>query len=403
MVSAAIVEDLLFKENPELGMFERKTDHSGSIGRPIILPYATTAGVSPVFADAQATKRDAEEAKMLITTNDMFALFSLDHKSVAQTKSDKGAYYDLVSSRTKSCMSAYKRTLAHAWWGNGGGSLGTIASNSGTTITLNSDAAMWMFQKNMTIVPCTGDGTSGTLGATEDVIGAINQTARTLTADDGAFSGGAGEFAAGNHIMLRGAYGAYIRGASAWWPTSAPSASPFFGLVRTDDTRFYGTIYAPSASDTNALEYLQSLSRAIAETDDEAEPDVVLCSYAFMNVLVKQMGALATWNTNLKGVKGDGDTASWGFRGVTIVGATGPIQVVQSRMAPRNKIAMLTRKHCFWDSIGDYMQWLTYEDDNTKFRAHGSENAMEARLGGYLQFVCSRPSTCATADISSYL
>lgn len=400
VIDGVITKDLFRVDEPELGLFDLTDDLYGE-GKPIILPYAPTGGVGPSFARAMANKRDSEEAKFVVTTNDMFSLISIDHKSYTLTKSNMGAYYDLVSSRAKHAVQAYKNLVAHAFYGNGGGSLGTISSNGGSTITMHLNTPMWVFFRNQTIVPGTGDGLSGTQGATRDILGAINRGTRVLTADDGAFSNAAGEFQAGNHVFIDGGFNAYIKGFDAWFPTTAPSSSSFFGCDRTIDDQLYGTIYAADASkDSNVFEYIQSFASEIAVAGGEV--DCALVSKAGWQHMVKSLGSSVVYVREC-GMTDDGDEAEWGYNAIQINGPTGPIKIMMSRNCPRARVVLLTKKHCHRGTAGGWMKPLTYGDDTNEWVRHSAENAMESRIGGYIQFYCDQPSSCGQGDISIYL
>jgi len=399
MTDKTSVEDLVLSKAPELGIFPKRTDFAGKYA-PLPFAYAPIAGVSPDFGAAMATKADMVEDAFQITTNDMFALFSLNHKAVAATRNDAGAFYDLVSSRSKSAMTAFKKVMAHAVYGNGGGALGRIASNAGATITLQDRSSVWVLDQNMTIVPATGDGLTGVLGATQDAISAISRGTLTITAEDGTFSNAVGEFQAGNHIFLRGGFNNYIRGLDAWLPMTAPGAAPFFTVVRNRDDRMGGVRRVGDASiDANLEEFLISLAADIA--DFGGEPDIALVSNQTFARLRKVMGTKVEYS-RVAGASMDGDVAKFSFRSIKLVTDVGEIDIVASRNCPANRVYMLQKDTWIWWSMGDWMAWMTYEDDDSKFVRHGTENAMEARLGGYMQLACSFPSANGVGDISVY-
>lgn len=399
MTDKTSVEDLVLSKAPELGIFPKRTDFAGKYA-PLPFAYAPIAGVSPDFGAAMATKADMVEDAFQITTNDMFALFSLNHKAVKATRNDAGAFYDLVTSRSKSAMTAFKKVMAHAVYGNGGGALGRIASNGGTTITLQDRSSMWVLDKNMTIVPATGDGTSGVLGATQDVISAISRGGLQLTAEDGAFSNAAGEFAANNFIFLRGAFNNYIKGLDAWLPLTAPGATPFFTVVRNQDDRMGGVRRVGDTSvDANLEEFLISLAADIS--DFGGVPDIVLMSNQTFARLRKLMGTKVEYS-RVSGTSMDGDVAKFSFRSIKLVTDVGEIDIVPSRNCPANRVYMLQKDTWIWWSMGNWMDWLTYEDDDSKFVRHNAENAMEARLGGYMQLACNFPSANGVGDITVY-
>lgn len=400
MTDKTSVEDLVERKEPTLGLFKKRTDFSGKYA-PLPFMFSPIAGVGPDFPSAMAAKMDAEEDAWQITTNDMFALFSLGHKAVKAARNDAGAFYDLVESRSKSAMTAYRKVLAHAFYGNGGGSLGTISANGGTTLTLAASNSMWVLDKNMQIQGSANDGTSGSVGLTLDRISAIARQTRVITAEDGAFSAAAGEFAVNNHIFLRGGFGNYIKGLGAWLPSTAPSATAHFNVDRTQDSRLYGVIKTGDTSeDANLEEFLVSLSTDIV--DNGGEPDIVLMHTSAVKRLRKILGNRVEFS-RVKGVSSDGDVARFSFKSIKLIGENGDIDIIGDRNCPVNRCYMLQKDTWFWWSMGSMMDWLTYEDDDSKFVRHGTENAMEARLGGYMQLCCNFPGANGVGDISAYM
>lgn len=390
------VESFLLDKSPTLALLPKRTDYGGSV-MPLPFMYAPTGGVSPSFSAAQASKSDASEEKWDITTNDLFSLFSLDHKAVKAASGNAKSFVDLVESRADAAMSAYKILLNRYIFGNGGGSLGVIASRTATTITLTERAAMHAFNRNSQIQPATTDGTSGAVINDIQVVSAVNRQGRVLTVG----AADATNYVAGNQVFIRGGFGNVLRGFAAWFPTTAPGATSFFGVDRTVDSRMYGTIRSTAAlgQDANIEEALISLSADVA--DSGGEPDVVIMNNRALRALVKQLGNKVTYE-KISAQRSDGsEDAKIGFQAVVITVETGPIKIVGDRNCPYGLVYMLQTKGCGVISMGSLMGFLTYEDDDSKFLRHGAENAMEARIGGYMQFYARTPGFCGVANIGA--
>jgi hypothetical protein len=390
------VQDMVMVKSPLIGLLPKATDFKGRQA-PLPLMYSPTAGVSPDFAAAQASKADAEEVAFDITTNDMFSLFSLHHKAVQACKDDAGAFVELVTSRADAAMTAFRKVVAGAAYGNGGGALAQIESRTATTIVLEDRASMRVFDQNMQIQPATTDGTSGSVIADLETITAVNRQTRTLTA--AAFDGT--NYQATNYVFLRGGFGAYIKGLSAWLPTTAPGATSFFGVDRTADSRLYGVIRDVNTSiDTNLEEALISLSTDIA--DEGGEPDLVVMNTRALSQLVKQLGNKVQYD-RMGAARADGSTAKFGFKTVKLIVETGEIDIVGDPFCPTNLVYMLQRNTWKWWSMGEMMGFLKYGDDDKKYARHNAENAMEGRIGGYFQLACKAPGWNGVMDIEDLL
>ena len=88
---------------------------------------------------------------------------------------------------------------------------------------------------------------------------------------------------------------------------------------------------------------------------------------------------------------------------MVIQGAAGPITVIGDRNCPYGIVYALDTRdgNCGVISTGPLMGFLTYEDDDSKFLRHGSENAMEARIGGYMQYYERTPGFCGVMNVAA--
>lgn len=380
-------EELMSVQAPTLALFKKDTGYAGKV-KPMPFEYAPIAGISPLFAAAQASKEDASEDSWQITTDDMFALWSLDHKAMWMTRKDREAFVELVEARAKSAMLAFRKVIAHASYGNGGGMLAEIEANDGTTLTLIPNGSMRIFDKGMSIQPSTDDGTGGA-GAIADIqqIATVDRNTRTITSVSGAWS--AVNYAVGNFVFLRGGYGRYISGISSWVPGAVPSSALHFGVNRTQDSRLYGVILdVDTGSDANLEEAIITLGERVHEQGGES--DLLLAHPAAKSVLRKILGNKVEYD-KLSGTRSDGSEASVSFRTIKFSLDAGDVDLVSDYNCPRNKIYLLQKDTWTWVSAGEMPMRLKYGDDDKNYARHGTENAMEARLGAYFQLACSFP------------
>lgn len=393
------VESMLLEDSPTLAIIPKRTDFGGSV-MPLPFMYAPTAGVSPSFPDAQAAKADVSEEKWDIVTHDLYSLFSLDHKAVTMAKGNAKSFVDLVESRADAAIVAAKKMYNRYIFGNGSGALGQILSNVGATLTLTERSAMHVFDRNLQVTSSTTSTTSSVDLAVLNRIATVNRQARTLTNVAGSWDAVA--YAANNYVMLRGGVANVIRGFDAWLPGTAPSATPFFGVDRTVDSRTYGVIRdANLGVDANLEECLLAASADIA--DQGGAPKYCVMNTRARKQLIAQLGAKVTYE-RVPAVKSDGDNhATIGFRAVMIEGDAGPIKVIGDRNCPYGRYYMLDTKGMALISAGPLIDFLKYEDDSDKFVRHGAENAMEARMGGYAQMTFRTPGFSGTGNITALL
>lgn len=399
-VDGTSYESMLLNDraSPTYSIMPKRKDWRGS-KVPLPFMYAPSAGVSARFGDAQASKADVSEDKWEMTTRDFFSLFSLDHKAVEQAKGSENAFIDLVESRADAAIASFKKFQHKFIFGSGGGSLGVIESGGagGASLVLSERASMHVFDRNMQVTVSTADG--GTDLNEIAVIGNINRQTRTLALlGGGIWSAG---YAIGNHIHLRGTVGNALSGLASWLPLTAPGATEHYGVNRTLDSRLYGVIRTINPSiDTNIEEALINLSADVG--DQGGEPDVVIMNSRALRQLVIQLGPSVV-RSEMAAMDAKGEHATIGFQTIRIAVETGHIDIIGDRNCPYGTVYMLQKSACVIGSMGEPMGYLDYEDDDSKFVRHGSENAMEARLGGYSNFAIQTPGYCGVMDITELL
>jgi hypothetical protein len=381
-------EELITVQAPALGIFRKDTSFAGR-SMPLPFEYAPIAGVSPLFSAAQASKNDAYEEAWDIVTDDMFVLWSLDHKAMHMTRTDKGAFINLVEARAKSAMLAFKKVMAHAAYGNGGGMLAEIEANDAAgELTLIPNGSMRIFDRGMYMQPSLTDGT-GVGAVINDIqqIATVNRNFRTITAVSGDFP--IANYAVGSFVFLRGGFGRYVSGISAWVTDEVPTATEHFGVNRLLDSRLYGVIFEPNiAEDLNAEEGLITLGERVHEMG--GEPDLILCHPAFKTSLLKILNTKTDYDRGTVPASGESE-AKISYKSIVLALDSGDCDLVTDYNCPRNRVYLLQKDTWVWISAGEMPMRLKYGDDDKNYARHGTENAMEARLGAYMQLACTFP------------
>lgn len=394
------IPKLMYPQNPFLAVVPKDEDYAGD-SLKVPLQFAPTAGVSPVFGDAQAAKAGTSNAAFTVTTNDLYSLFSINRKSAMATRNDEGAFVKLIKHETDGAKKAFGMVLGKALFGNGGGSLGRVASGGGTTsIVLTEYSDVVNFYRNMQVQGSTTDGTSGAVIANISTLTAVDRDDPASLTAGAAFDATA--FANGNHIFLRGAFGQYVDGLSAWVPAAAPSATLFNGVDRTDDTVMLGGVRydAVASEDINLEQYLMHLSARIGLHG--GTPDLCIMHPLTVNLLLRQLSNKVEYDRMAaSGTKGS--IPEIGFKTLKLIVETGELDVLSDRNCPRDRVYMLTKNTLRLTSMGPLMGFLHYGDDDSDFMRHASEDAMEGRTGGYMQLYCDAPGWNGTGDISELL
>lgn len=384
----------------------KKTTNGGGLYDRRAFDDASIGGVSWSFEGAQASKSDMGGADWHITWRQLFALFSIDLFAAELASSSAHRLVDLVTSRLDNAAKRYRMMLSRAIWGNGGGSIARIETNSTTSLVLTARSDMWLFDRGMKISPSTDDGTGGA-GITNDnwqEVATVNRQTRTITPVN-TFNA---DWAVNSYVFPRGSYGLAIQGVPAWVPRSAPSATLFNNVDRTVDDRRYGIIVSPSYfSGIGGLEdYLVQAATWIGE--EGAESDAIWMNpraAAFLRTQMHQQVRYEKYvGTNSSGKEiRDRNGIVVGFDTMKFATDLGELPIMTDPNLGYNDCYFLKRDGVELNSIRELFRPLGFQNDNGKFRLHENANAAEARFGGYPQLIMASPHSHAFLDLTSFL
>jgi hypothetical protein len=263
------IEETLLKKNPLYALLDKNTEW---VGNPmhIALTIAPTAGGSFTFATAQSNKTGATHVHWEVTWVRDYSLFGLTTEAVRASRNDKGALMRAIKAEGDGAMNTLQRSMAIMQYGNGGGARGRIASGAdSTTLVLTDRRDIVKFEIGMQIVSSADDGTTGAASANAGTISAINYDTGGLTVAGG--GNWHADFDTNDYLFREGDFGAAMSGLPAWIPPSAPTATTFFGLDRSQETRKLGGVRLDySVADHGSMQrYLVALASEICLTGGE--------------------------------------------------------------------------------------------------------------------------------------
>jgi hypothetical protein len=189
-------------------------------GAQLVFPfnYNMPVGVSPSFSLAQASP------------------------SMQAARKDIGAFLRLRQKETNEILSYMKMVLGgHAFWGDGAGDIGRIASVTGagpiTAFTLSEpkDAIKFHLNQRLQVNP-NRTGNSGTTRNSVWKVTAVNRVTGVISVT---LLSGSTDPAANDYVYTEGSYDAFPLGVGAFIPASDPGTSgvpaSLLGMTRTDD------------------------------------------------------------------------------------------------------------------------------------------------------------------------
>jgi len=384
--------DFQYENSPFYGQIEKDTSWDG-ISNIITVQYGGMTGRSATFANAQANKGPPKYKKMTLETADNFAIWSVDHKLITLSRSQRGALVRALAENTEKAFTKFKRSTSWMLWRNGGGAIAKIAvvgafGGGKTVLELADHNDVRNFDIDDVIEASVDDGTGGAgVKALSYPVAAIDEDAGTVTVTGDVTAGV--DWIVGDFLFPSGDYGKAINGVPAYVtlekPGTGTTPASIGGMDRTDHpTRLGGHRFTAGSADL-VEEIKIALTKAFRRNADVT--DLWTGPEAFDEI----EGELGTLRRYV-----DVKVGRVGFSGLEFTSQSGKIvQLFSDPDMPRSKngkrqLFGLNMDRWKLHSALEYPQWLTI-DGKKDFMQHESSNASEGRVGGYAQAYTDAP------------
>lgn len=390
LYSGQTVQNLVYKDNPGLAMIPKKTDFSGK-NYPMPIQIGVSQGRSALFANAQTNISAPVLNEFVLTRKKDYSIAQLDNETMLASANDIGSFVKGSKVVVDSALRTIKNSMASTFFRSGTGSIGAIGTISTGVITLTNAADVVQFELNMTLQANATDG-GGSPRANGWVI-AVDRTAGTVTVASSGLGGSAAtpaSWAAADFLLQNGDNNAKMTGLQGWLPGTNVTSTAFFGVDRTaDKIRLAGV-----NTDQSALSIEEAQIKASQLLGREGgNPKVGILNFDSFAALQAGLGSKLTY-TDWKG------PAGIAFRGITVNGSTGPIDIFPDRNCPPLTEWMLQLDTWVLASLGEAPQILEYEDGAMMMRVSNAD-AMELRIGLYGQIGCNAPGWNAQIKLSA--
>lgn len=377
----------LYEAAPLMGIMPKDTDFKGK-NRAVSLRYTPEPGGSALFTTAQANKNPSKYKQFLVTRSSDYVVSSLSTELYRAAKgSSDGSLVDAVTSIVNGMKNTAKRSLCKSLYGNGGGARGVVnaAGAAATTITLTNPDDIVFFEVGMQLDGSITDGTSGVVitGGANSIVAQMDRDAGTLTNSTLANWNAAtaiNGLAAGNYLFRGGDFGAVFPGVGGWIPPTV-TATPFFGVVRTDDSERLAGCRLSAAGATVEETILNLLKRVYRAG---GSPDYVFLHPEKFNKLVKELGSKRTY------AEAKSSDASVGYRALVIEGQGGPAKVLSDPNCPVDTIFALTMDTWKFATLGAPMSIL--DEDGKMMIREANADALELRMATWGAVICDAPA-----------
>lgn len=389
------VQKLTYTMRPLFGLLP-KFEGFGGRNMPIVLQYGNPQGRSAVFATAQSNRTQVRVEDFLLTRVNNYAVATIDGEVVESTRGDTYAFLQALKLKIDTAMAALADDIESELFRTGEGWLAQLTSVTAAdpmVITLAQTEEITLFEVGMVLL-ADDTATGASLRATpaSAIVDGVNRSNGTVTTDYDN-SGSTTDWAANDYLFVQGdqatAAGTTnyrkIAGLQAWVPTSAPSAGEsFFGVDRSVDSRLYGQTHT-GTSDTLEDAAIDAQSKAAREG---GMPDCLLLHHAQVRRLNKELGAKKEYSeTSATGP--DGMAANVGYKGITIQGDHGPVNVIAANKCQANAGWLLQKSVWLLSSLGPMVKILM--EDDLRILRQASADGYEVRLGSRGNLGCKAP------------
>ena len=377
-------------QRPLLNWLPKSEEFGGaSITVPVL--WGNPAGRSADFSTALTNANTTQKSKFVITdTKKDYNVVQIESEVIMRSNRGDWSYAEAKALEIKQKLDELNKSLSISCFRSGSGSIGVVDSVDGTgqIITLTNKSDVHYFSVGMNVnFNNTDDATSlyTTDGSTvaNPTVTKVDSSAGTITVDeDTEYSvtpGGGTDVGAGAYIFAEGDADAKLTGLEAWVPLTAPGASAFFGVDRTENITALSGHRVDNANG-NLLDNGLELHTLIGEFG--GKPDVWVMHPRAGIELAKDVG--------VKVERMDGKRAKVGFNGFTLVGhMADDIDVMFDYSCPRGRAYMLQRDTWKVYHVGGLPHIV--QDDGLMVTRSNTFDGVECRGRYYAEVACSAP------------
>lgn len=399
------IENLTYRNRPLFGLLTKFTGFGGR-NMPIVLVYGNPMGRAANIYRAQQGATAVAIEDFVLTRKSDYAVAYITSETIEATRGDNMSFLQALKTKIDGAMNALSDSIESALFRDGYGYIGQLHASTAPTVanpmvlTLAQPEESPNFEVGQILTAFTGaDGSTGTHGtpATATVV-KINRALGTITtAYDN--SGGATNWAVADYLYVYGDEAAKTSGLAAWLPATISASDSFYTVNRSYDSRLYGIAHDGSA-DTIEDACIDGQSKCGREG---GKIDTMLIHHAQFRKLIKELGAKKVYN-QVMGSSTKGGDARVGYRGVTIDGDEGAVNIMAANKCQATIAWGLTRDVWTLATLGEPVKFLS-EDGNRILRtAIGSSDTdarYEARIVYRGNLACKAPIWNARITLAS--
>lgn len=360
----------------------------GGEGKHYTVSTAPTNGGSADYQKAYSNQGGSKAERFFLQHRTEYQVARIKGSTIAKSMGDANALKSAVTEEFDKANYAFGRAMAARVWGNGGGSLGRIATTTtltGAVLVLSLLSDVVRFEVGMWLQFSSDDG-SGTSpsglrgGGTQLQITKIAPATGTLTLSGNLNTVGA--IAVSDFIFRSGDYGQCMTGVPGWTPITAPTGSDsFFGVNRSNhEFRLAGYRKVGNGGSKEA-----TLLDACAEGQVHgAYGTKCMLNPIDFTSIVKEVGSDRIVDIDTK-------VAGLGFRGLELETAIGTVNCLSEVDVPKGFFWIVDPDQYEIATAGDCPRLLDFDGLGKMVRVQG-EDAYQIDIGAYGNIGCKDPS-----------
>lgn len=386
-----VVQNMAYKDNPWFAMIKKNEECGGKyIPYPTI--WSTSQGRSANFANAQANQTAPQLADFLLTLKPDYAVATIANQLLEAGANDREAFLKPAKLNVDAAMTTITNSIASAVFRSGTGSIGQVNASGLSTgvITLTDPESVTQFERNMVLQANPTDGGASPRAALGYVV-AVDRIAGTVTVSATGIGGAAGTpslWVANDFLLVQGDLNAKPGGLSGWLNTVAPvTGDNWYGVDRSVDTRLMGIRTAFTGASIE--EAINLTSKYVAR--EGGRPNVCITNYSSYTALENALGTKVYVEMKAN--------AEIMFKGITVNGHKGPIDVFPDRNCPGFLGYMLQTDT--WEMLSTNEVPHINRADGLDMLRVANADALEVRIVAYYQTATNAPGWNAVASFGA--
>ncbi len=383
------VEDMVYKDNPYFALIP-KMENFGGKNLPIPIIYGNPQGRSKTFVTAQtaAASEHTRVTDFVLVRKKDYGVVTIDNETLEASMGNENAFIEARTTEIDGIINSLTRSLAVNMVRTADASIGQVLAEPAETVTTFTFTLLDIQQvtnievgQTLNIWSAISGGSQRTRDAsvTDFPVAAVNRSTGVVTCT-GTFDV-SGSIAANDYIFVKGDRGLGISGLEDWFPSSAPSATTFFGVDRSvDPTRLGG-----QRLDGTSM----PIEEALIQGDATVSREGMKITHYFMNH--RAMGDLKkSLGTKVQYIDMHAN-ARISFTGVLVDGSKGQIRCVADQNFPNNRIFGVNFEYLKFYSLGKAVRVLN--SDGLQMLRQSTDDGVEIRYGFYGNMGCRAPGS----------